>query len=283
MRESEGHDSDEEGFESIPWDALVTDDAERRRRIVALIALAVGVAGVAYLGVAMLSGDAADPVVAAATSTSAQPMTSLTDAPTTVSEQTLIADDRADVAAAYAAWFASDFFTLDGSDITRSAVRSRLPEGVSLPTVPDRARSFVESAVPVSVQPSADGGYDVVVVVRSLAAEDGESYSRQSAKAVRLRVELGDAGFSVADLPSPVPLPDAEPGVLEVAESSPPSGVIDAARDRAAAWGSVDEAVVSAGSIDGVWRIVLDVVDDGGMRWPVAVWVDESGTIVVGS
>ena len=280
MRESEGREIDDERFESIPWDALVTDDAERRRRLVGLIALAVAAAGAAFLVVRMLSADAGEPIAAVATTASTQPESSVGSAPTTMSEQTLIADASADVAAAYAAWFASDFFTLDGSDITRSAVQNRLPDDISLPTAPERERSFVESAVPVSVHPAGEGTYDVVVVVRSLAADDGENYSRQPAKAVRLSVRLEEAGFSVADLPSPAPLPNADPGSLDVPESAPPPDVLDAARQRAASWGTVDEAVVAAGTIDGVWRVVLEVVDDGGMRWPVAVWVDESGAIV---
>ncbi len=275
----------DERFDSIPWDALVVDDRQRRRRVGALIVAAVVVLGAA-VGLTRLVVNADQPSGegvgnAPAASSPGSPVTSseVIDTPPFTESDLLAGDDPADRAAAMAAWFVSDYFTLDGSDITRQMVEDRLPPGVVLPEPDGTERSFVETAIPIEAEALADGRYRIVLVVRTLAAADGERYVRQPARAVEVVVSVSSSGFSVLDLPAPMALPTAEPAPLDVDEADPPAGVLDAARARAEAWGRPSETVLSAGTVGSMWRIVLEVVDPADMRWPVAVWVTADGEV----
>lgn len=197
----------------------------------------------------------------------------------TFSEADLMAiegDDAALSAAAHAAWFVSGYFTLDGTD--RADVASRLPLGIALPPVDVSARSFVESAEPVTVTRVSPSRFEIVVVVRALSTLGEAGYGRDPDRAVAVTVELGPEGGAVLDLPVPVPLPISRaPGwTLEAGEPPPPA--LEAALEEASVWGS--PRVDSSARVGNSWRIVLSVTSATGVSWPVVVWVDDAGTAV---
>lgn len=289
-RSAIGESDADERFDSIPWDALVLDDAKRRRRVAGLVGLSLvivgGVAGALGLLRAEPASNSIDAGRTARPSVPSDPEPAPPSSAAGVAERDLVAggDSLTDSAGAYAAWFVADYFTLDGSAITREAVLSRLPEGISIPEADGTARSFVETALPIHVTP-IEGGHRVVVVVRALAALDGENYERQPVKAVEVTVATSPDGFSISDLPTPVPLPASTPGRLVVEEQEPPDEILEAARRQASQWGEPTGTIVSAGRVDGSvagrdgggWRVVVEVIDPGGMRWPAAMWIGDTG------
>ena len=89
----------------------------------------------------------------------------------------------ADPAVAVATWFVADYFTLDGSGLTRGSLERLLSDHVELPEADPAARSFVESVVPLSAEELDGGSVRVVALVRTLAASNGADYRRQPARA----------------------------------------------------------------------------------------------------
>lgn len=271
-----------EKHESIPWDALVTDDTDRRRRWVAMGAAGLVAAAVAASTARVLfpAGIAAPPPTAVSSPASVPVSSAPAETGPPLSESDLLAatpGEEALLASAHAVWFVSDFFTLDGSEVTRSSVARRLPAG-SAPAAPDRAqRSFVESAIPVVVTEVTEARYVVTVVVRSLTDPDGEGYRREPARAVEVVVDVGGKAPAVVDLPRPVPLPPSQAPPLEVEEAEPPPEVVSAAIEQASVWGEVRKPPLAAGRMGEAWRLVLTVVDASGLEWPAAVWLDASG------
>lgn len=250
-------------YESIPWDALVTDDAKRRRRWLSIVAAALVLGALSAAIARNLPSTGAQPLAATpstipATTTVTTPDVTVTDGPT---------------AAAVAVWFLSDYFTLDGTDINRRALVEMLPAHVALPERDPDGRSFVETVTPVVVEPAGEPGvHRVVAVVRMLTAADGSEYLRQPARAVELSVVVTDDGVGVLDLPRPVPMPDLAVPTLDLEPGDPPQHLLDRALEEASLWGTPDPASVSAGTDGEAWRIVVTVEDAGGLRWPVASW-----------
>jgi hypothetical protein len=250
-------------YESIPWDALVTDDAKRRRRWLSIVAAAL-VLGALSAAIARNLPSSGDRPVASTPST--VPVT------TTVTTPVAAASDGA-TAAAVAVWFLSDYFTLDGTDITRRSLVEMLPDHVVLPEPASDERSFVETVIPVVVERGDEPGvHRVVAVVRMLTAPDGSEYLRQPARAVELWVRVTDEGVGVLDLPRPVPMPDIAVPALDLEPGDPPQTALEQALEEAALWGTPDLKSVSAETDGERWRIVVTVEDAGGLRWPVAGW-----------
>ena len=265
-------DQHDEHYESIPWDALVTDDARRRRRWLYLAAgliLALGLGGA--IGRSLSSGA---PVSSPVTSTAPSVGTSLTSVVAVEQTQPSTAEETA--AMSYAAWFVADYFTVDGSEVTRQSVIDRLPAGVDLPQPDNAARSFVESVFPISVDEVAGGRYRVVAVVRALAAADGESYQRQPARAVAVTVSAEVDGVAIVDLPRPVPLPDPAVAGLDLELGEAPEVVLDAAKNEAELWGT-PVVPPSTAQVGDLWRVMYLVEDEAGLTWPVAMWFDGDG------
>lgn len=200
----------------------------------------------------------------------------------TLSEADLMAiegDDAALSAAAHAAWFVSEYFTLDGTD--RADVASRLPLGIALPPVDATARSFVESAEPVTVTRVSPSRFEIVVVVRALSGLGEAGYERDPDRAVAVTVELGPEGGAIVDLPTPVPLPAAPAPALALEPAQAPPAVGQAAVAAASVWGTA--RIESAARVGDVWRVLLTVTTESGVSWPLVVRLDESGTPVLAS
>lgn len=278
-------ESREETYESIPWDALVTDDARRRRRWLYLLAAVLVVGSLSAAIVRSLpTGGQSESVAGPAGMASSIP-TAVTTIPVPDTTGALVEADLRQLdsagqrAGAIGAWFVSDYFTADGSELTRVSLESLLPPHVELPPHDATVRSFVESVFPLTVEEAGNGLFRVVLIVRSLAAANGEDYHRQPARAVD--VVVSPESVTVLDLPRPVPLPASgiiESPVLEAGDAPPP--VMAAAIEQAALWGSPKPEPLSVGTTDGRWRVVLLVEDDAGMTWPVAGWFDPSGESV---
>jgi len=266
-------DHHDEHFESIPWDSLVTDDARRRRRLVYVVSGMIVVAALTAAIVSRLPGGtpATQPDAAAV------PGQSTT---TTVAASASAPVGWDTEVAAYAAWFAADFFTVDGSELTEASLRERLPTGLQVTRPAEPGRSFVESAIPLSVEDLGNDRFRVEVLIRSLASADGDAYSRLAPRAMSIVVETGGQGMRIVDLPSPEPLPDVAAATLPGTEEEPPPAVAAAAIDAAALWGEPDEETLVAYAVGDLWRVTLSVADGVGMQWPVSVWLDESGEVV---
>lgn len=268
-------DGDFELYEAVPWDSLVTDDVRRRRRWIYLIS-AVLVAGA--IAAAIGRSIPVDPTAGVAPGTTV-PVDATTvaagDAPL------LEADLRADgdrTAVAVATWFVADYFTLDGTETTREALRGLLPVGVDLPEPNPGARSFVESVVAYEVEDLGTGRHRVSLVVRALVSADGEGYRREPARGVELVVAVSGSGVTVLDLPRPGPLPAGEGLEWELEPQDAPEAVLAGFAAVATDWGAGEP--VSAWTDGDLWRLVFLAGGSGGLNWPLAAWFDETGRLV---
>lgn len=264
-------DRHDEHYESIPWDSLVTDDARRRRRWAYL-----GIGLVVALALGGAIGRALSPVGGPVTTTGAAAATATVAEVTTTVVRAVASEEEALTVRSHAEWFVADYFTVDGSDVTRQSVIDRLPAGAEVPEPTGDGRSFVESVFTTSVEPIGAEQFRVVLVVRSLAAPDGVSYLRQPARAVEVLVELTADGAAIVDLPRPAVLETAVAAELDASDDPAPEAVLEAARVEAELWGTpTGDPIV--GRVGDVWRVVNVVEDDQGLTWPVASWLDESG------
>ena len=191
----------------------------------------------------------------------------------TWSEADLLAFPAASLAAeaaAVAEWLASDFFTIDGGNQITGDITSAFPAGSELPGAPAGSRSFVEWARSVSVEESAPGRYKILVVVRRLAAAEGESYRRIAPIGVVIELSWTEAGWSATDLPA---LSEA-PLLIQASawsKSEVPGDIV------AAATASTGGAVLTGTQVGDNWRLVVETVDGTGVAWPLVTWWDGSG------
>ena len=295
-------DQEHEEVESIPWSELLSQQPERRRR---MIYLASGAIGAMVLGILVartwMSPSVASVPVAPADSTLAAGTSAVTTSTSLLagplptipvpvplySEADLMAfpsgtEERA--AVARAEWFVTDYFTADLEPNGSADVLVALPAGVDLPELPQdtaSALSYVEWARAFRVDEADLGVYRVGVVYRALGAPPDRGFYRLPVRAVEVTVAVSSRGGSVVvDLPTPVPMPAApEPDPWPVTEGEPPAEVVEGAIAAAAGWGSEPRLVVAQPVSEG-WRVVLTMADEVGNRWPVTVRVDGTGEAV---
>lgn len=144
----------------------------------------------------------------------------------------------------------------------------------------DGSRStFVEHAGAVTVTPITPTSYEVVVVVSVLDAAEGEPFVRRPLRAVTVVVDATDGTFRPLDFPSPTTLPFGafeQPSVTELKQDP---AVIDAIAAKIGVFGDVDGVPLSYGTTDdGALRVVVAVVDEAGIAWPMAFTVDADGS-----
>lgn len=285
---------DDERFEHIPWEQ-VGATGDRNKMIVYGLAGAVVIAGLT----ASVVGRPAAPTDLVATPTVTVETTEATTLHTAVTEDpggpgsgtgvpaasepsrawseadllAFPAESLALEAAALAEWLASDFFTIDGGTQINADLTDAFPAGSALPEASSGARSFVEWARTVSVAESSPGRYRILVVVRRLAAAEGESYRRLAPVAVVIELSWTEGGWSATDLPAL-----ADPPLLVQApawaNSEVPVHIISAAT-------ATTGGVVLAGTqVGDIWRLVVQTVDLSGVWWPFVTWWDSSGNRV---
>jgi hypothetical protein len=278
---------DDERFEHIPWEH-VGPPGDRNKLILYGLAGAVLIAG---LTAAVVGGRPAPDLVA--TPTTALVVTTVPPPATTApggtapddgepggpeqsrawSEADLLAfpaEALATEAAALAEWLASDFFTIDGGTQITDDLASAFPAGSALPEAPAGTRSFVEWARAVSVEESAPGRYRILVVVRRLAAAEGESYRRMAPIGVVIELSWTERGWSVTDLPALAEAPLLLQGPAW-SEGEVPVDII------AAATASTGGAVLAGMQVGDNWRLVVELVDLTGVSWPLVTWWDGAG------
>lgn len=281
------NDADER-VESVPWEHIgKPDDANRRRLVV--VALAVFVAAVTASATRTLWP--APPL-------SVQPVTSPTVAETTATPppapivpppvparpvteadlRALLPEDAERAVSAHAQWFVTEWLTVDGSASPVAA--SMTPEGTSLAPVDASVRSFVESAIVLSVTEAAEAVWDVAVLVRTLSSTGDGDYLRIPPRVFLVTVGIGDEGPFVLDLPTPGPLPVARSAELELVAAEAPGAVVGAAIAVMSEAGLVDESSVTSSTAGGLWRLDGVVRDPAGVPLEVVVWLDDSGSRV---
>ncbi len=184
-------------------------------------------------------------------------------------------DDATRAVAAHAQWFVTEWLTIDGE--MSSAARAMVPEGTSVTSLDESARSFVESAIVTSVSEVGEAVWEASVLVRSLSAFGEGGYMRVPARVFLVTVAIGEDGPFVLDVPTPGPLPVATSAPLDLVDEQAPAGVIAAAIDVMGEGGLVDEASVRSQRSAALWRVSGVVRDDAGVPVMVAVWTDHEG------
>ena len=309
---SDSKPTDQEVFESIPWEELRDlGDTSRRRRLWYLVGGGTVVAVLVFsvvrtfsspdpqvvipptvppsLTAPPISGALADPVQSPPTA----PLPSFVPAtPEAMSEADLraVADPTASEgnwrdesrAASYSEWFVMDFFTRDGTEQTDELGRW-LP-GIDRPAgVPGEPLSYVEWVRTLWAEPVADGRWRTVVALRRLVSVDGDAYRRLPTQSVEVVVEMGAGMPSVVDLPRFIPLPEATPGHWWPGEDweTPPPAVLRTAREElllAQAGTLAGQPAVSR--MGDAWRVEWAVTDSAGISWPVSLWIGPDGVAV---
>ena len=150
-------------------------------------------------------------------------------------------------AAAIAEWFVTDFLTVEA----------------------EASSSFVQWAKALTVEPTPSG-YRVTVLFAVLGAGADGAYVRQPVRALRVGVDRVAGGWQPDGLPQPASVPIDLP-TFDVPPSPGPVPPDIAASAAAAAAGWAQAAVVGGEPTESGWRVLLEVLDEAGNRWPLQV------------
>lgn len=281
----------DERLEQIPWAELAKTSTFAQNRIVFLAAGAVFLAAVGFFAGRLLTGAAAPAVVSVPPVSSTmvtEPVVAMTAATTLPVPQVYAEADlmalapgrQEQLAEVTAETFVRSYFSTAGIPGSSLAVTAALPPGGAIPEGSGGV-TYVEWAQAFRVDPLGGDLYRIGVVFGMLSGPDVSTLNRLDAQAVDVVVEVDGENSAIVDLPLP-----AEPPGRTVADPWPepasevPADIAAAAVEQAARWGS-DPRVVEAASSSNGWRVVVLVADSGGNRWPLAVWVDPSGSVLV--
>jgi hypothetical protein len=275
----------DETFDSIPWERLLADPADRRRRLitglsVGLAVLAISVSLTRTLwpvpDTAIVSSQPFDDAAPTGTASTAPP--SVPSPQPLISEADLLAVDPEDAmraAAGLAEWFLAEYFTVDTPGRWGAVALSVLPSGIGAP--PEGAHTFVDSVHVLSTEQTGSDRFLVTAVVRRLVDTDGSGFERVTPDRFAVEVVMGATGPVVTGPPRPVAGEAVGTGSGPDWEEVPPP-VVAAATEQLAALGLV--AVTPAGGVSASgarlaegWSVVLLVADPAGMTWPVSVTV----------
>lgn len=304
--------SDQEVFESIPWDELRDlGDTSRRRRLWYLVGGALVVAVLAFSVVRTFSTP--DPRVVIPPTVPPSPPSSpaapsspepavdpaptyspplLPATPAVMSEADLRAVENPTAsdgdsqdgrrAASYSEWFVLDYFTLDGTE-QPDLLEYWLP-GINRPLdTSARPLSYVEWVRTLWAEPVAEGRWRTVVALRRLVSVDGAAYSRLPTQAVEVVVDFGGGMPTIVDLPRFIPLPEANPGqwwAMEELETPPPAVLRTAQEELLLAQAGAVVGRPAVSRMGDVWRVEWAVADPAGITWPISLWIGPDGVTV---
>jgi hypothetical protein len=282
-----------EVYEHLPWAELSVPVPARRPWVVYLIAGAIGVGSVGAL-VARSTGSTPYPAAAVvATTVPSQAVATLPPSPSTTQQEILSEADllaatpgRGEIAAiARAEWFVMDYFSSGGDPASSREVLEALPDRSRLPeSAGPAASTYVDWAASSRIEALGNERFRSTVLFRVLVADDAGSYVRLPVQAVDVVVAVDPAGGTrVLDLPMPVPIPAGPAAaVWQDPGDGVPERISTAALRLAESWGT-EPALIEAGERTGGWRVVVGVVDEGGVRWPLTLWLTEDGEPVAGA
>jgi hypothetical protein len=273
-----------EVYEHMPWSHLVPSRQENRTWVVYLIAGALAAAALGALvsrsvGRVETPGPVASPPTTVAPVAAVASTIPLPQPPVTEADLLAVTPGQSELAAAARAeWFVVDYFSSGGNPATDESIRKALPEGARLAGSVEQGSSFVEWAATSRIEALGDGRYRSTVLFRTLVSGDEASYRRTPVKAVDVVVAVDEAGGTrVVDLPMPA---EVRTGPTVEGWAGPSESIPDAVRDAslrmAGSWGS-SPTVVEGTERSGGWRIVVESSDPAGIRWPLTVWLTESG------
>ena len=263
-----------EVYERIPWETLEKTGRDRQW-IVYLITGSIALGALAYSF--MRNQPSVVPPPAAA-STSTVPATTTVpmnlgsvpgraESPVVVAEADLFAVDPErlrDQAVSHAEWFAVEYMSVDGTDISRQQLAGLLPAGVPLPEAPEATQVFVDWARAIEATEASPGAFQVDVLVRSLLSRGNEGFERQPPVVVGVMIEVGeDALPRVAGAPSVEAV--TLPAPSEAALAPVPEDVSTALA------ASYQRVVGGTERPDGVWEVVVMATGADGITRPVTV------------
>ena len=274
-----------EHLEHIPWSDLTTRrEMPRWIPYVAAGAIAVAALGV-FLGKNAGSSRTTIPVIAVTSTTMVPEVTAtIPEAVPLYSEADLMAlvpGSQEQLAATRALWFVREYFGTGGRPGDVEGVLAALPAGAVVESADGRGSSYVEWAEPFSVEQLGDDLYRIGVVFGMLGGPDASTLTRLEPLAVVVVVAVDGDRTGVVDLPMPVELPSrTDVTVWPDSSGDVPESVIGAAEREVSQWGS-DPEVVAASHGEGGWRVEVLVSDAGGIRWPMAVWINGTDRVSV--
>ena len=286
-------DLDTETYETIPWSHLAPARTPLLTRVGAALTAVVVTAVLTFVLVSVLRDEPAGVVVTipgAAMSDgpaaeSPQPPVSTTMAPAAIATpepatlfteadlMAVIPEEEQRLAVAYAEWFLTDYFTVDGDALAAERLRAMLPVGMDVVLPHDGATgvSYVEWASAIAVRPDGPGRYSVDVAFQTLAGAGDGTLVRQPARAARIPILVTEAGLvSVGDLPEPIAVPATAADFVAPPSDDPPPEVGAAAVEAASTFGAAGE-LIDAGIDASGWRVVIAVRDSSGISFPFAV------------
>lgn len=245
----------DETFDSIPWERLLSDPGDRRRRL-----LTYAIVGLAALGVSASLSRTLWPVSTPESPPveSSAPATPATSTPTfretAIAEADLLAvDDQPAVIGGVAELFLTEFFTVEPGTAAASAMRS-----------------FVDSAHVVGVSSVGLGEYRVTAVVRVLY-QDASGFRRLDPMWVEVPIRLEADGYVATSAPrlvTPRPVFAEPEGTVQV-----PEDVKTVAGEMAAVWGDPVEVADEGLVDDDGWTVTVVVQMADGVSWPFALSV----------
>jgi len=274
-----------EQVEQIPWSELLAEEQRSRPWLGYVGVAAVAAVALGFIVSQLFQSGPGPATVPVSTAVVAPAPTVALPSPAIYSEADLLAalpDQESAAAVTRAEWFVADYFTVDGEADRAAQVGAGLA-GVAAPNPTGLGVSYVEWARAVRVEPLGDHRYRVTVAYRTLSGEG--TFTRNPVQAVAVTVTADSAGGTIVeDLPSPAVLPappEVRPSLQPPVEVKLAAEVEQVALAEATRWG-VDPRIVAATESDGRQRVVIEVTDSSGWRWPLVLWVGSDGSVLLG-
>lgn len=268
----------DEVYERIPWETLEKRGVDRQWLYIGLAA-AVALGALAYSFMKNQPAETPPMPQAVPTTTTGFVATPPPTVPSTVSSPVVVAEadlyaadpERlVDAAVARAEWFAVEYFSVDGSELSQDIIAALLPSGIPSPEAPSNTQVFVDWAGAQRISEVAPFTYEVDVVVRSLVSKGEGAFVRQPPRMIRVELTVGEDG---------TPHVAGAPVRLETPSTSPaPVTLQNVPAELRAQLGDPGTIVGGQLQADGGWRVVAMVEDIDGVIRPTTLPVPGTGT-----